>query len=59
MVYAGGVSTAYLWQTGARLPLAEYDRRWPHHPTLKCYLDWGCVTDEWGEVPPPLSSADV
>ena len=34
---------AYLCATGERLPLEEYDRRWPGHPTLKAYLGWWII----------------
>ena len=52
---------AYLWATEERLPLDEYDRRWPGHPTLKAYLGWFVIDglgDAWPDAPPPRSSAD-
>ncbi len=35
---SGWEPVAELYATGERLPLAEYARRWPRHPTLKAYL---------------------
>jgi len=59
LVYVESVATVYIWATAERMPLAEYDRRWPRHTPLKCYLDWAIVTDDWSHAPPPRSSADV
>ncbi len=46
---SGREPVAELFATGERLPLAEYARRWPHHPTLKAYLgdpDGWCIMGE-------------
>ncbi len=62
LVYAAGSATAYLSATGERLPLAEYDRRWPGHPVLKAYGDPRMVDPlvaDWSDAPTPRSSADV
>ena len=40
VVHEDGTVTVYLYATGERLPLDEYQRRWPDHPVLKCYLSW-------------------
>jgi hypothetical protein len=62
-VYEGpDYSYAYLWDTREWLPYAEYARRWPHHPTLKAYTDRRMVNPldaDWGDAPPPRSSADA
>ena len=58
-IFADGKATAYLEATGERLPLAEYDARWPGHPILKAYTDWRMVdalNADW-DAPPPRSSA--
>ena len=55
-------SYAYLWDTREWLPYAEYDRRWPQHPPLKAYTDRRMVNlldADWGDAPPPRSSADM
>ncbi len=44
----GREPVAELYTTGERLPLAEYERRWLRHPTLKAYLgdpDGWCIAD--------------
>ena len=59
-IFADGQATAYIAAIGERLPLAEYDARWPGHPTLKAYTDWRMVdalNADW-DAPPPRSSAD-
>ncbi len=41
--------------TDERMPLAEYEARWPHHPTLKAYLgeaDGTCFLDDLCPVRP-------
>ncbi len=43
VVYADGVAIVHLYAAGARLPLAEYARRWPRHPPLKEYGNWMLV----------------
>ncbi len=43
MVYVDGEYTVVIDATGERLPREEYARRYPHHPTLKCYLGWRMV----------------
>lgn len=62
-VYEGPeYSYAYLWDTREWLPYAEYARRWPQHPNLKAYTDRRMVNlfdADWGDAPPPRSSADV
>ncbi len=55
-------SYAYLWGTQEWVPIAEYNRRWPGHPTLKAYTDRRMVNlldADWGDAPAPRSSADV
>ncbi len=37
-VAGGWRAEVEIYATGGRLPLAEYERRWPQHPTLKAYL---------------------
>ncbi len=43
VVRTDGTATIYIWDTGKRMPLEEYARRWPNHPILKCYLGWWLI----------------
>jgi hypothetical protein len=38
-IYTGDRSFVHIYATKEQLPKDEYDRRWPNHPTLKCYTD--------------------
>ena len=59
-VYEEGFSQVYLWATQEWLPKEEYNRRWPHHPTLKVYTDRRMVNlleADWSDAPPPSNRA--
>jgi hypothetical protein len=55
-------SMAYLCETRAWLPYAEYTQRWPQHPHLKAYTDRRMVdplAERWPDAPPPRNAADA
>ena len=61
VVYVDGAATVVLRARGERLPLEEYQRRWPGHPTLKAYIEErmaNALAADWSDAPAPRSSAD-
>ena len=54
---AGGRVEVYINGTGERMPLAEYEARWPHHRPLKYYGDPRMAQHpleaDWSDAPPP------